>query len=195
MAIAFPVEYLVAIAVAVFTFIALIVHSTKGDRRSQLVGAKKACRELIDKSNCGPILVRLAWHDSGTYDNSKKGQPFKSTGGANGSIRFEPEIKHGANAGLSKGLTLLEPIKAQYPKVSWADLIQLASAVAVEHAGGPRIAMKYGRVDASGPDECPKDIVTLSGAHTLGRAFKERSGTTPHVSQAAKHRAAACAAT
>jgi Peroxidase len=144
---------------------------------------------------------------AGTYDNSKKGQPFKSTGGANGryssysiteiitpssaskshtlslntplytnyycfccssralsfcSIRFEPEIKHGANAGLSKGLTLLEPIKAQYPKVSWADLIQLASAVAVEHAGGPRIAMKYGRVDASGPDECPKvSLVTL----------------------------------
>jgi hypothetical protein len=67
MAVAFPVEYLVAIAVAVFTFIALIVHSTKGDRRSQLVGAKKACRELIDKSNCGPILVRLAWHDSGEF--------------------------------------------------------------------------------------------------------------------------------
>jgi hypothetical protein len=67
MAVTFPVECLVAIAVAVFTFIALIVYNTKGDRRSQLVGAKKACRELIDKSNCGPILVRLAWHDSGEF--------------------------------------------------------------------------------------------------------------------------------
>jgi hypothetical protein len=69
MALALPVEYLVAIAVAVFTFIALIVRATKGDRRSQLVGAKKACRELIDKNNCGPILVRLAWHDSGAFSN------------------------------------------------------------------------------------------------------------------------------
>ncbi len=26
----------------------------------------------------------------------------------------------------------------------WADLMQMASAVAVEHAGGPKIPMKYG---------------------------------------------------
>ncbi len=31
-----------------------------------------------------------------------------------------------------------------YSLLSWADLIQMASAVAVEHAGGPKIPMKYG---------------------------------------------------
>ena len=50
--------------------------------------------------------------------------------------------------------------------MSWADLIQLASAVAIEHAGGPKIDMKYGRVDASGPDECP----TVSTAVTATTA-------------------------
>jgi L-ascorbate peroxidase len=32
-------------------------------------------------------------------------------GGANGSIRFDPELKHGANAGLGIAVKLLEPIK------------------------------------------------------------------------------------
>lgn len=53
-------------------------------------------------------------------------------GGANGSIRFKPEIGHGANSGLSNGLKLLEPIKQKYPAVSYADLLQMASAVAIE---------------------------------------------------------------
>lgn len=81
--------------------------------------------------------------------------------------------------------------------VSWADLIQLAGATAVELAGGPRIPMRYGRQDsdfvpAEGnlPDATPPDpeahvryvfermglddeeTVALMGAHTLGRAFK-----------------------
>ena len=51
--------------------------------------------------NANPIMVRLAWHDSGTYD--KEISEWPACGGANGSIRFEPEINHGANAGLSKG--------------------------------------------------------------------------------------------
>jgi catalase (peroxidase I) len=41
--------------------------------------------------------VRLAWHDSGTYDVSIKEWP--KAGGAIGSIRFSPEITHGANKG------------------------------------------------------------------------------------------------
>eukprot|EP00438_Fugacium_kawagutii_P027136 Skav225199 [mRNA] locus=scaffold3065:278776:290535:+ [translate_table: standard] len=205
--------------------------------------------------NCNPILVRLAWHDAGTYDKSKTAfghwlalVPCCERGGANGSIRFSPEICMGANndcsladRGLDKAVKYMEPFKARadYPLVSYADLYQMAAAVSVEHAGGPKIDMKYGRKDvllgscqdATGPEQCPdpksrgagtagnaglpdaepgpegafgcgatdaathlrnifyrrrghhgmgfddKGIVALSGAHTIGRAFKERSGT------------------
>lgn len=104
----------------------------------------------------------------------------------------------------------------KHPTVGWADLMQAASAAAIEVCGGPKIPMKYGRKDAAGPEDCPKegnlpganlpgqqkgpfadgtptpaahlrkvfhrmglsdqDIVALSGAHTLGRAYKDRSG-------------------
>lgn len=89
-----------------------------------------------------PVMVRLAWHDSGTYSVADK------TGGANGSIRFMPESGHGANAGLKIAMDLLEPIKAKHPEISYADLYQLASVYAVEFAGGPKIPFKLGRVDA-----------------------------------------------
>lgn len=60
---------------------------------------------------------------------------FHRQGGANGSIRFEPEIKHGANAGLAVALGLLKPVKKRFSDIGWADLMQLASATAVEAAG------------------------------------------------------------
>ena len=42
-----------------------------------------------------PVIIRLAWHASGTYDKDDK------TGGSNyATMRFEPESKHGANNGL-----------------------------------------------------------------------------------------------
>ena len=62
----------------------------------------KACRRdlrrLIDTVNCHPILVRLAWHDAGTFDRRERAWP--ACGGANGSVRFDVEMGHGANAGL-----------------------------------------------------------------------------------------------
>lgn len=70
-------------------------------------------------------------------------------GGANGSIRFEPEINHGANAGLTTALQLLKPIKKKFEEVGWADLMQLASATAVEVAGEERFA-RGGKVNAPG---------------------------------------------
>lgn len=138
-------------------------------------------------------MLRLAWHDAGTYDVSTK------TGGANGSIRFEEEYTHGSNAGLKIAIDLLEPIKAKNPRITYADLYQLSGVVAVEVTGGPTIEFIPGRRDSS---VCPregrlpdakkgaphlrdifyrmgltdKDIVALSGGHTLGRAHPERSG-------------------
>lgn len=157
--------------------------------------------------------MRLAWHDSGTYDCRIAAWP--ACGGANGSIRFSAELGHGANAGLAKGINVyLKPIHDKHPTVSWADLIQLGSACAIRHAGGPRIPMRYGRIDTASEAQCPaagnlpdamapfgdgspdpathlrnvfyrmglddEAIVALSGAHTLGRAWKERSGTVAH---------------
>ncbi|KAF3787339.1 L-ascorbate peroxidase T [Nymphaea thermarum] len=168
----------------------------------QLRKAREDIKELLKTTFCHPILVRLGWHDSGTYN--KNIQEWPQCGGANGSLRFEIELKHGANAGLVNALKLLQPIKDKYSSVTYADLFQLASATAIEEAGGPKIPMKYGRVDVTGPEQCPeegrlpdagppspanhlrevfyrmglddKEIVALSGAHTLGRSRPERSG-------------------
>jgi L-ascorbate peroxidase len=122
-------------------------------------GLKKA-RDMLDKilteNNCGPIMVRLAWHDSGTFDANEKGD-WPLAGGAVGSIRFEPEINHGANAGLVGAIKLVEGVKESVPEMSYADIFQMASARAIELAGGPVIDMKYGRVDVTSPDECSKE--------------------------------------
>ena len=57
---------------------------------------KRILKEPIyEDGSLGPVLVRLAWHASGTYDKNTK------TGGSNGAtMRFEPESSDGANAGL-----------------------------------------------------------------------------------------------
>ncbi|XP_057974017.1 probable L-ascorbate peroxidase 6, chloroplastic/mitochondrial isoform X2 [Malania oleifera] len=168
----------------------------------QLKSAREDIKELLNAKFCHPILVRLGWHDAGTYNKNIEDWPQR--GGANGSLRFEIELKHAANAGLVNALKLIQPIKDKYSGVTYADLFQLASATAVEEAGGPKIPMKYGRVDVSGSEQCPeegrlpdagppspaghlrdvfyrmglndKEIVALSGAHTLGRSRPERSG-------------------
>ncbi|KAL2943962.1 L-ascorbate peroxidase 3 [Bienertia sinuspersici] len=46
---------------------------------------------LISIRNCAPIMLRLAWHDAGTYCAKT------NTSGPNGSIRNEEECAHGAN--------------------------------------------------------------------------------------------------
>ena len=110
--------------------------------KESLEGAQSMIDSIIDEKNCNPFFVRLAWHDSGTYDDSLKSEPWPKAGGAIGSIRFEPEIKHGANNGLKTAVELLEPVKAKYPDMSYADIFQMASARSIELAGGPKIDMK-----------------------------------------------------
>ena len=66
-----------------------------------------------DDGSYGPVLVRLAWHASGTYDKAT------GTGGSNGAtMRFAPESNHGANAGLINARNFLEPIKGRSTLIS-----------------------------------------------------------------------------
>merc|ERR1712046_50410 len=50
---------------------------------------------------------------------------------------------------LDETIGLLRPIKDAHPMVSWADVIQMARAVAIRVRGGAGVPMRYGRVDAS----------------------------------------------
>lgn len=153
--------------------------------------------ESYDDGSLGPVLVRLAWHASGTY--SKK----DGTGGSNGAkMRFFPEAFHGANNGLSVARNHLARIKKQFPEISNADLWTLAACVAIEEMGGPEIAWRPGRTDdndgklctpddrlpdaAQGADHVravfgrmgfsDREMVALIGAHCLGRCHENRSG-------------------
>lgn len=65
--------------------------------------------EDYDDGSYGPVLVRLAWHASGTYDKET------GTGGSNGAtMRFAPEGDHGANAGLKHARDFMEPVKGKF---------------------------------------------------------------------------------
>jgi catalase (peroxidase I) len=64
-----------------------------------------------------------------------------------GSVRFKEELSLRENGGLSKAIVMLSRIKKIHPLISWADLIQMAGALAVELSGGPKIDMLYGRLD------------------------------------------------
>ncbi|MEW5302225.1 MAG: hypothetical protein WDW36_005027 [Sanguina aurantia] len=153
--------------------------------------------EGYDDGSLGPVLVRLAWHTSGTFDKSSG-----SGGSCGATMRFSPECDHGANAGLAVARSVLEPIKAAFPWISYGDLWTLAGAVAIEEMGGPHIPWRAGRSDKPDGSISPKDgnlpdaskgaphireifsrmgfgdqeLVALSGAHSMGRCHTDRSG-------------------
>ncbi|PMD18371.1 class II peroxidase [Hyaloscypha hepaticicola] len=159
--------------------------------------AKLLHQPEYDDGSAGPVLVRLAWHSSGTYDAET------DTGGSNGAgMRYEHEGGDPANAGLQHARVFLEPAKAAHPWITYADLWTLAGAVAIEEMGGPTIPWNGGRTDyvddsklaprgrlpdgAKGADHLrwifyrmgfnDQEIVALSGAHNLGRCHSDRSG-------------------
>jgi len=169
------------------------------DRPINTDALKSEIREAVinRKSNACPMMVRLAWHASGTYDNKSK------TGGSNGStMRFHPESTDDANKGLSISRDMLHLVKVNHPEISYADLWTYAGCCAVEFLGGPQVNHKFGRVDHANGSYAPEngrlpdakqgaqhlrdvfyrmgfndqEIVALSGAHTLGRCHLVRSG-------------------
>jgi hypothetical protein len=86
----------------------------------RLKACEKDLAEMISKSNCNPIMLRLAWSDAGTYDRNISDWPL--CGGCNGSIRLDNELSQSVNKGLAKAIALLYPIKNRYPSISWAEL-------------------------------------------------------------------------
>ncbi len=271
---------LVVWAVLVLFLVRRTWTSSKTGRRNvrDMVRALQRCKtdlraEMV-RMECSPLMLRLAWSDCATHDKNVKFWP--ECGGAVGAVRFQAELRHENNKGLLKAIKLLEAVKRRHEDVSWADLIQMAGVLAVEITGGPRIRIRYGRIDApnfhenrntlsypvqqvrgekggirggtalaakakggknvyagnlhhygghgnglaSGSDGCPfiaqlarrlpqaigpypdgaavpsvhirnvfyrmgfdnKEVVALCGAHTIGRAFSDRSGVTEHSS-------------
>src|SRR3954452_18547447 len=89
-----------------------------------------------------PAHLRLAFHDAGTYD-AKSG-----TGGAHGTIRLREELQRSSNSGWGHAcLEVIGEVKAIFPEVSWADLIAVGGAAAVDKCGGPAIELGLGRID------------------------------------------------
>ncbi|KAG6817497.1 hypothetical protein H0H87_008122 [Tephrocybe sp. NHM501043] len=149
-----------------------------------------------DDGSYGPIILRLAWHASGTYDKETK------TGGSNyATMRFEPEALHGANNGLNVARNLMEKIKSEFEWISYGDLWTLGGVAAVQEMAGPKIPWRAGRIDGFVHHATPdgrlpdasqganhlraifgrmgfndQEIVALSGAHALGRCHTDRSG-------------------
>ncbi|CZS94375.1 probable ascorbate peroxidase [Rhynchosporium agropyri] len=160
------------------------------------VAARLEEKDDYDDGSYGPVLVRLAWHCSGTFDKET------GTGGSNGAtMRFAPESDHGANAGLKAARDFLEPVKQKFPWISYSDLWILAGVCAIQEMQGPILPYRPGRSDkdlaACTPDgRLPdatqgnkhlrdifgrmgfndQEIVALSGAHALGRCHTDRSG-------------------
>ncbi|KFH45785.1 Cytochrome c peroxidase-like protein [Hapsidospora chrysogenum ATCC 11550] len=177
---------------------AKVINPTKEDyqRVYNEIAERLEEKDDYDDGSYGPVLLRLAWHASGTYDKET------GTGGSNGAtMRFAPEGDHGANAGLVAARDFLEPIKAKNPWISYSDLWILAGVCAIQEMQGPIIPYRPGRVDreasyctpdgrlpdaSKGADHLrnifyrmgfnDQEIVALSGAHALGRTHADRSG-------------------
>ena len=94
-----------------------------------------------------PKLVRAGFHDAADFNK------WTGTGGPNGNLVSGRETFYGQTHGFVPLVkSSLSQFKAQFgAALSWADLLQIASMVAVEIAGGPpfeEFGFEPGRVDA-----------------------------------------------
>jgi catalase (peroxidase I) len=61
-------------------------HGTCSNHVYELQALRQDLFSMLEEKHCNPILVRLAWHDSGTYDASVDKKHWPKCGGANGRL-------------------------------------------------------------------------------------------------------------
>lgn len=104
---------------------------------------KRRVLRLLDGS-FGPVLLRLAWHGSGTFDKDDKTggrygftyHPYNVTSDLRESnyatMRFESEASHSANNGLHVARGIMEEIKKEFDWISYGDLWTLGGVAAIQ---------------------------------------------------------------
>ena len=160
--------------------------------------SKKPFFDLFYRTPCMPLMVRMAFHDAGTYDAKSK------TGGANGNMFHDEVLARPDQAGLKFAVDTVRDMQTKgnhlTARLSLADLCQLAGIAAIEYTGGPVIPFRVGRKDVDAANLPPdgllpnpyepekvmgtfhrmgfneQEYVALMGTHSLGRAHEDRSG-------------------